>query len=258
MNQSPFSVAQALTFGFRAFGNNFWLIIGISCLGLTNDIVSRIIIATIGKNLLGQEVEVSTHIAKTVKRSIGLTTSKIDIDLPKDSTSAQMAAWFFLLLIELLSAFITLFLLMGLNQISLDIYDTGTSSFNRLWAPLPKLGTFILASILYSCICAFGTLLFIIPGIIWALMYGFTDLIVIDSDRGPIEALQASNRLTYGYKWDLLFFAFVAIVIVCASMITIIGPFILMYVMFLSRAYIYRTLQQQWTAQHEPPTPFMP
>jgi uncharacterized membrane protein len=253
MNTAPFSIGDALRFGFRAFKNNFWLLIGISCIGFANNLGMHLVTAIVGRQVIGiKKVEV-------VETAEQPTQTRAVVDLEDESNVAtKLIGLLLLLCVWFVYYIISLFLIMGWNQIGLDIYATGTSSFSRLWVPMPKIFTFYLTAILYTVIVAGGTLLLIIPGIIWAIKYGFADLIVVDSNHRALEALKASDKLTYGYKWNLLFFAFIAIMIACASVITIIGPIILSYVMFLSRVYIFKKLQEQWQTQHEPPTPFMP
>jgi|GEM_PF-2495602 len=252
MNTAPFTIEDALRFGFRAFKHNFWLLIGISCIGFANHLGSHIMTSIITRQMVTAKVEVVE-----VEGQPTQTHATVDIE-NSSSLGAKLFALLLMLCVWLVSAIINLLLLMGWNQIGLDIYATGTSSFARLWVPRPKVFTFFIAAFLYTVIVGFGTLLFIIPGIIWALKYGFTDLIVIDSNHKALESLKASGKLTDGYKWHLLLFFFVAFIIACLSVITIIGPFILTYVMFLSRVYIFKKLQERWQTQHEPPTPFMP
>ncbi len=252
MNTAPFSIKDALRFGFNAFKNNIGLLIGVSCLGLASNLGSQILTNSITCQFIGSKVAVVQSSDQAPQ-----TRSIIDIQTNTDFGSPLLGL-FLLVCTWLLGAIINLLILMGWNQIGLDIYNTGTSSFARLWVPRPKAITFFITAFLYSAICMTGTLLLIIPGIIWAIKYAFADLIVIDSDKGALESLKTSGFLTNGYKWYLLQFFFAALIITFLSVVTIIGPFILVYVMFLARVYIYKKLQEQWQTHHVPPTPFMP
>jgi len=148
-----------------------------------------------------------------------------------------------LLLVSLLGLIFGYILFMGWNRIALDIYDRGTSEFKRVFLVVPLFFTYLITGVLYVAIVAVGSILLIIPGIIWGIKYSFFDLIIIDTGCGPIEALRKSGQLTYGHKWKLFWFTLIYWFITMLSVITIIGPFILASVFFLSRAYIYRTLQ---------------
>ena len=52
-------------------------------------------------------------------------------------------------------------------------------------------------------------ILLIVPGVIFALMFMFATMIVIDRGLGPIESMKESRRITTGYKWKLLGLALV-------------------------------------------------
>jgi len=267
MNHVPFSIKEALLFGFRAFKNNAILLIGVSLLGfsinLGSRMVSTIIIRKTELNKSAVALFTSPLFGKASSAATQQTTPEQDSESVEDITTApfttkKIIGFFLLLLVWLLATIFNLLLLMGWNQISLDIYDTGRSSFDRLWAPRAKIGAFFITSCLYAALCGLGLLLLVIPGIIWAIKYSFSDLIIVDTDKRPLGALQSSDAVTSGYKWDLLLLYFIEIIITAVSLITIIGPFILTYVFFLSRVYVYRKLKEYWQQQHQSPTPFMP
>lgn len=270
MNYQPFTIQEPLRFGFRAFKNNLGLLICVSLIGLSLELTSQILINIITHRSCFTQLSVtSASVASQLKYLVNWASEESTppaIDSSADEPSHQPLAVMqlsilqilLILMVKLLAFLGGLLILMGWNRVGLDIYDTGTSSLNRLLSPSGKVLPFLLTSIAYRLIVATGTFLFVVPGIIWALTYCLADLIVIDSDVRMREALRISARLTYGYKWDLLFFFFVALIITFISVITLIGPFILVYVLFLSRVYIYRTLQERWQLEHQPPTPFMP
>ncbi|MDR2428427.1 MAG: DUF975 family protein [Candidatus Margulisbacteria bacterium] len=68
---------------------------------------------------------------------------------------------------------------------------------------------YIGASILQTLIVAVGTILFIIPGIVWHYTYMFTKLIVVDKKLGPTEALAASRKLVAGQRLNLFVWSLV-------------------------------------------------
>ncbi|MDD4706102.1 MAG: DUF975 family protein [Bacilli bacterium] len=53
----------------------------------------------------------------------------------------------------------------------------------------------------------FGMFLFIIPGIILAIMFHFASFIMADGQRDPIQCIKESSQLIKGYKWDYFKFA---------------------------------------------------
>lgn len=245
-----FSITEALSFGFHMFVRNFWLLLGLSLLGAAVQfgagIVSKMIVEKSGLSmchpLAGNRViaveESGDFVTVTYNRIAG------DFkNLGECFNSKNIALTLLLILINLLAGIFAYVLFMGWNRIALDLFDRGHSEVNRIFVTLPLFLSYFIGGILYSLIVSFGTFLLIIPGIIWALKYGFFDLMIIDTDCGPMEALSKSGSLTYGHKWQLFWFALISMAILFISAITIIGPFILAYVLFLSRAYIFRTLQ---------------
>ncbi len=65
---------------------------------------------------------------------------------------------------------------------------------------------YIIANILYALLVMVGIILFIVPGIIWAVKYQFYKYYIIDDKCSAIEALQRSASLTEGYRWDIFCF----------------------------------------------------
>ena len=63
MNTVPFSISDALRFGFRAFKNNLWLLIGISCIGLANHVGMHIVTSIISHQFVTTKVEVIVPVA---------------------------------------------------------------------------------------------------------------------------------------------------------------------------------------------------
>ncbi|MDD2391582.1 MAG: YciC family protein [Bacilli bacterium] len=52
-----------------------------------------------------------------------------------------------------------------------------------------------------------GIFLFIIPGIILAIMFHFAPFIMADGEKDPIKCIKESNNLIKNYKWDYFKFA---------------------------------------------------
>jgi len=243
-----FSISEALSFGFRMFVRNFWLLLGLSLAGIAVQFaataVSKMVIEKSGLSLC-KSLEMNKSNAAE-EGYFAITYDQITAKLNNVSecfNAKNIAPTLLLLLIHILALIFAYVLLMGWNRIALDLFDRGSSEFNRIFVTFPLFFTYLIGGILFSLIVSVGMILFIIPGIIWALKYGFFDLEIIDTGCGPMEALSKSGHLTYGHKWHLFLFVLIYMALIAVSVITIIGPFILAYTLFLSRAYIYRTLQ---------------
>jgi uncharacterized membrane protein len=52
-----------------------------------------------------------------------------------------------------------------------------------------------------------GLVLFIVPGLIWGVQFGFYPFILVKERLGPIKALRKSSAITEGVKGKLIFFA---------------------------------------------------
>jgi uncharacterized membrane protein len=115
-------------------------------------------------------------------------------------------------------------------------------SWNDLWAPnyfLPMLGTMILQGI---CIVV-GLILLIVPGIIVALMLAFSQLIVVDQGKMPIEALKESFHLTKGHLWQLFLFALAVIAAnIVGAVLLVVGLLVSVPVTLIAAAYVYKKL----------------
>lgn len=80
----------------------------------------------------------------------------------------------------------------------------------------------LVASILYALILVGGTILLIVPGVIWAVTYSLSLFVVGDKSLGGVEALKASAKLTKGHRWKL-FGLFLVSCLICVVGILLIG-----------------------------------
>jgi uncharacterized membrane protein len=66
-----------------------------------------------------------------------------------------------------------------------------------------NLGNYVIGSFLFGFIVGVGTLLLVIPGIIWGLRYSMYGYYIVTQGAGPMEALQMSADATDGHKSQL-------------------------------------------------------
>ena len=107
-----------------------------------------------------------------------------------------------------------------------------------------------------------GMAFMIIPGIVISIAWGQAIYLFIDKGMGPLEAIRASNQITYGKKWTifwgtfLLGLVFYLIVFFVSAILIQASPglgfviLIVAYVAFISvylgaAAYIYRELSKE-------------
>jgi len=138
---------------------------------------------------------------------------------------------------------VSVLLITGWTKITLRYADGEQASFSELFYQYHLFVKVTLSSILYFLIVFFGTILLIVPGIIWSMKYQFYIYFIIDKGVGPIEAFKMSANITKGYKWELfLFFLLWICVNLLGVMALGVGLLVTMPVTMIATAYIYRKL----------------
>jgi uncharacterized membrane protein len=138
---------------------------------------------------------------------------------------------------------------MGVIKITLDVVDKEEANLNKLFSCTQLLGKFILGAILYGLIVAAGLILFIIPGIIWAIKYQFFSYLIIDKNLGPLEAIKKSGEITSGNKGKLFWLGILFFLInVVGAICLLIGLFATIPTTMVAMAFVYRKLMGEMTA----------
>ena len=110
------------------------------------------------------------------------------------------------LLINLISFVLEVVMGMGFLRITLRFCGNEKGKFSDLFSAFPLFFKYFAGMILYGLMVFGGLILFIVPGIIWALKFQFYGYLIVDEGLGPIEALKKSSVMTRGTKWHLLLF----------------------------------------------------
>lgn len=114
--------------------------------------------------------------------------------------------------------------------------------WNGLWAPqhfFSALG----AGILQFVIIIVGFILLIVPGVIAALLFSFTQLSIVDKTLSPIEGLRESYRLARPHIWSLFLFMLSLILLnVLGFIALVIGLLVTIPVSLIAVAYVYKKL----------------
>ena len=131
-----------------------------------------------------------------------------------------------LVIFKLSSVVFGLLTSIGLAKITLNMSKGKAVSYKDLFSEYKLIPSAFLASFLYVLIVFFGLILFIVPGIIFAMKYRFFLFVLIEEDCGAIEALRKSAKITEGQKWNLFLFTLVGILLAPLLVITIIGHFV--------------------------------
>lgn len=135
---------------------------------------------------------------------------------------------------------------MGLIKITLKFCDNGKGEFADLFSCFPLFFKYLVGTILYGLIILGGTILLIVPGIIWGIKFQFFSYFIVDKRLGPIEALKRSSAITKGAKWDLFLFDLLLLFINLAGVIFLyIGSFATIPTTMVAMAFVYRKLEAE-------------
>lgn len=108
---------------------------------------------------------------------------------------------------------------------------------------LGKSWRFLVTSFLYALLVIVGTILFIIPGIYFAVKYGLSLYFIVDRDAKIGEAFSLSSQATKGQKWNLLGLGILIILINIVGFIALLyGLLVTIPVTMLASAYAYNKL----------------
>ena len=145
-----------------------------------------------------------------------------------------------------LSFLVKLILDLGIVKICLNIIDRKPVEFKDIIVSFELVITYIYASFIFYLIVLGGTLLLIIPGIVWAIKYSFYPFVILDKHSGAFEAIKASGELTDGVKWQLLGFFLLSLLLTLLGLICLLaGVLVVFPFIILAQALIYRKLDRQ-------------
>jgi uncharacterized membrane protein len=103
----------------------------------------------------------------------------------------------------------------------------------------------LLASILFAIGFYIGLILLIVPGIIFACVFGFYGFVIAERGEGVgvMESLQRSADITRGHRWQLFGLGVLIFLINIVGLIAcFIGLLFTLGISILAWAYAYRTL----------------
>jgi uncharacterized membrane protein len=150
------------------------------------------------------------------------------------------------LVVSLIGILVHTVLQIGLTKMSLRFVDGGRGEFSDLYSGYPLFFNYLITSILLGLMVFIGFILLIVPGIILAVIFGFSTFAVVDRGMGPIEALQRSAAITSGVRMEIFLFGLVALGLnILGAILCGIGLLATYPTTMLAAAYIYRQLDRQ-------------
>jgi uncharacterized membrane protein len=146
----------------------------------------------------------------------------------------------------ILDLVISIVLGVGLIKIALSFCDKQKPAIGTLFDVWDCFWRYAGAAVLYGLIVLGGTILLIIPGIIWAIKYSLCYYFVVDKGIGPVDAIKASGRTTMGVKWRLLGFVILCgLINLLGLLCLLVGIFAAYPIVLVSSALVYRQLVAQ-------------
>jgi uncharacterized membrane protein len=140
---------------------------------------------------------------------------------------------------------------MGMIRIVLKFADGGRGDFNDLFSSFDVFLDYLGASLLYGLVVAGGMCLLIVPGVIWAIRFGFYGYFIVDRKLGAMDALKASSVLTRGVKWDLFVFGLAMLGINLLGALCLgIGILVTQPLTMLAGGFVFRKLQTSAPTEH--------
>jgi uncharacterized membrane protein len=132
----------------------------------------------------------------------------------------------------------------GINRAILGLLAGRAPDVGMMFNGFDRFGPAFLANLVIMIGVAAGMLLCIVPGIILALMWVFTSLVLAETSLDFWPAMKASADLTAGYRWPLFCLLLACILVALAGLLVCsVGIFVAQPVILTAIALAYRFLQ---------------
>lgn len=135
-------------------------------------------------------------------------------------------------------------LFMGLLRVSLQLCDGIAIDLSRPQDLVANFFGYLLTTLLLWLIIAGGLILLIVPGVLWAVRFGYAPLLVVDRGYDPVQALRESARISAGARLPLFKFVLLALGVNLLGALTFgVGLLVTIPTTTIAAAYILRRLQ---------------
>jgi uncharacterized membrane protein len=134
-------------------------------------------------------------------------------------------------------------LAVGIWRALLGMIDGRAPEVGMMFGGFDRFGDGFLAYLVRAILVTLGFFLLIVPGIILALMWGFTFPVLAETRLGFWEAMHRSAVLTEGYRWRLFLLALACFPIILLGLIALcFGVLVALPVCFTAFGLAYRWL----------------
>lgn len=143
----------------------------------------------------------------------------------------------------LLSFLVSAWLTPGYLKLLLSYHDGNKLPIVEIFKQYRYFWRVLGATIILGLGTVIGLVLFIVPGIYFALTFAFTLHCIVDKDLGIIDAMKKSAELTRGVKLSLFGFGLTSLgIIILGALCFGVGVFVAAPVVWLGVIFIYRKL----------------
>ena len=147
--------------------------------------------------------------------------------------------------VALVSAFFTMVVALGVMRMALRFVDGERGELIDLFAKIPLVVPYLIASIIVGLVTTTGFILLVIPGIYWGLRLQFFGWVIVDKEVGALEATRVSWEITRGSAWQLFLMWWLLFFVNVLGFLAIgIGLLVTVPLSLVAMGHVYRTLER--------------
>jgi len=147
-------------------------------------------------------------------------------------------------LVAFVSWVLSIVVTLGIMRLGLRFVDGGRGELADLFANIPLIVSYLIASIIVAIIVTVGFLLLVIPGIYLGLRLQFYPWSIIDKESGPVGSVEHSWTITRGSAWQLFLFAIVLFFVNVLGLLALgVGLLVTVPLSLVAFAHVYRSLE---------------
>lgn len=176
---------------------------------------------------------------------LGGTVASVDPDTQELRNGAGVGLVFGYLVVAAVALLLSAFMQAGVTRATLEVADGRRIEVGTFFR-FDDFGKVVVAALLVGLGTAVGTLLFVIPGLVFAFLAQFTLFYVIDKRMAPVDAIRASFTLvSRNLGAVLLLFLAVYAANLVGSALCGVGQLVSFPVGLLATTWMYRRLQDE-------------
>ncbi len=146
----------------------------------------------------------------------------------------------------LASVVLSIIIRVGYIKIFLKMADGEDAKFSEIFEGYKMFWRYLGVSILVGLAVIGGLILLVIPGLIWAIKYSFSQIILVDTEGRPVSSMKESGAITQGSKWKLLGFYIVLGLINILGVVALgVGLLVSIPVSTFAIIHVYRKLSKE-------------